>query len=72
MVEKARVENEHLYLDSTEAGVSLQLLSSDPPGPPVHFFLTITRHPVHDGVEDIIILKARNLPMVTLTSSTGS
>jgi hypothetical protein len=34
-------------------------------------FLTITRHPVDDRVEDIIILKARNLPMVTLTSSTG-
>ncbi len=33
-------------------------------------FLVITRHPVDDEAEDIIIFKARNPPMVTLTSST--
>ncbi len=60
MVWKARVGNDTLQLDITEAGVILQLLPDDPPGttadlsqPQQH------RHSGDDGTEDmcIIILK---------------
>jgi hypothetical protein len=55
MVWKARVGNDPLQLDSTVAGVSLQLLLDDPldlpdlPLPHQH------RHPRDDGAKNIII-----------------
>jgi hypothetical protein len=57
---KARVENYPLHLDSTEAGVTLQLLPDDLPGPPD---LSLShRHLGDDGAEDIIIFKGQNSP----------
>ncbi len=47
------MENDPLQLDSTEAGVSLQLFPGDPPGPFVLSFshLQYTRHPEDDEAE---------------------
>ncbi len=59
MVNKVRFGNDPHQLDSTEAGVTLQLLPGDPPDlslPHQH------RHPGDDGVEDIIIFKGTDPP----------
>jgi hypothetical protein len=72
MVSKARVENDPLQLDYTEARITLQLVPCDPPDPP-HLSLSHQhRHPGHDGAEDIIISKGQDPPQGDLTCSTGS
>jgi hypothetical protein len=67
---KARIENHPFKLDCTQAGVTLQLLPGDPPGPPHLFFPHKHRHPGDDEVEDTIIFKGQDPH--NLTSSTGS
>jgi hypothetical protein len=57
---KATVEKVPLQFDYTEAGITLQLLSGDPPGPPDHSFPHKHRHPGDDGAEDIIIFKGQD------------
>ncbi len=51
--------NEPLHLNSTEAGVTLQLLPDDSPGPPGISLLQQCRHPVHNRAEDIILCKGQ-------------
>ncbi len=63
MVSKARIENDPLQFDYTEAGITLQLLPRDPPGPPHLCLSRLHRHPGDDGAEDIS--KGRTLLRVT-------
>jgi hypothetical protein len=56
----------------TEAGIILQLLPGDPPGPLRPSFSHQNRHPGDDGAEDIIIFKGQHPPQGNLTSSVGS
>jgi hypothetical protein len=68
MVLKARVDPRQV--DYTEAGVILELIPDDPPGPPNLSLLHQHRHPGHDGSKAMIISKGQDPPKVTLTSST--
>ncbi len=65
MVCRSRLENNPLHLDSTEAGIILQILPGDPPGPPhlsiphQHNILGIMR------LNTLAFSKARTLLRVT-------
>ncbi len=63
MVSKAGIENDPLQFDYPEAGITLQLLPGDPPGPPHLCLSRQHRHPEDDGAEDIS--KGRTLLKVT-------
>ncbi len=62
MVQKARVGDDPLQLDSIEARVTLHLLPDDPSGPPELSLPHQQRHPGDDGAEDIIIFKGQDPP----------
>jgi hypothetical protein len=63
MVSKAELcKSDPLQICSTEAGVILQLLPSDPSGPTHISQPHQHRHPGDDGAEDIVIFNGQGPP----------
>ncbi len=56
------MEGDPLQLDYTKAGVILELISDNPPGPPYLSELHQHRYPGDYGAEVIIIFKSQDPP----------